>query len=77
MVHCGFEGTAARDSMRRPFEFLKVALGGVKTDGPMVPDVDLSRQRRASDVHEKLVDSEMERIKVEDPEAYRRANRAA
>ena len=77
MVHCGFEGTAARDSMRRPLEFLKIALGGVNTETPMVADVDLSQQRRASDVHEKLVETEMERIRIEDPEAYRRANRAA
>jgi len=77
MVHCGFEGTAAADSMRRPVEFVKVALGGVRTEGPMVPDIDLSRQRRAEDVHSAHVEREMEKIKVEDPEAYRRATRAA
>jgi hopanoid biosynthesis associated radical SAM protein HpnH len=77
MVHCGFEGTAAADSMRRPVEFLKVALGGVKTDGPMVPDIDLSKARKAEDVHAAQIKAEMERIKTEDPEAYRRASRAA
>jgi hypothetical protein len=77
MVHCGFEGTAARDSMKRPLEFLKVAMGGVRTDGPMAPDIDLSRQRRAVDVHERQVEQEMTRIKEEDPEAFRRATRAA
>ncbi len=77
MVHCGFEGTAAADSMRRPIEFLKVALGGVKTEGPMVPDIDLSKARKSEDVHEEQVKAEMERIKTEDPEAYRRASRAA
>ena len=77
MVHCGFEGTAAADSMRRPVEFLKVALGGVRTDGPMAPDIDLSKQRKAVEVHEAQVEREVERIKVEDPEAYRRATRVA
>ena len=77
MVHCGFEGTAAADSMRRPLEFLKVALGGVRTDGPMAPDIDLSNQRPAVEVHTGQVEREVERIRVQDPEAYRRATRAA
>jgi Domain of unknown function (DUF3463) len=77
MVHCGFEGTAAADSMRKPVEFLKVALGGVKTDGPMVPDVDLTHARKSEDVHKAQVEREMERIKVVDPEGFRRASRIA
>jgi hopanoid biosynthesis associated radical SAM protein HpnH len=77
MVHCGFEGTAAKDAMRRPGEFLKVALRGVRTDGPMAPDIDLSRQRKSVEVHTAQVEREVERIKVADPEAYRRATRAA
>jgi hopanoid biosynthesis associated radical SAM protein HpnH len=77
MVHCGFEGTAAADSMRRPVEFLKVALGGVRTDGPMAADIDLSQQRKADDVHSGQVEAEMARIKVADPEGFRRASRVA
>ncbi len=77
MVHCGFEGTAAADSMRKPLQFMKVAMGGVKTDGPMVPDVDLSRARKSVDVHEAQVEREMERIKIADPEGFRRASRVA
>ncbi|MBV1688653.1 adenosyl-hopene transferase HpnH [Novosphingobium sp. G106] len=77
MVHCGFEGTAARDSMKRPLEFLKVGMRGVRTEGPMAPDIDLSNQRPAVDVHAGQVETAMERIKVEDPEGFRRATRAA
>ena len=77
MVHCGFEGTATAESIRRPLEFIKVAMKGVRTEGSMAPDIDLSNQRRAVDVHEKQVEHEMERIKEEDPEGYRRATRAA
>jgi len=77
MVHCGFEGTAAKEGLQRPFEFIKVGLSGIRTEGPMAPDIDLSRARPAEDVHERQVSAEMERIKVEDPEAYRRATRAA
>jgi hopanoid biosynthesis associated radical SAM protein HpnH len=77
MVHCGFEGTATAESIRRPLEFIKVAMRGVRTEGPMAPDIDLSNQRRAVDVHDEQVGHEMERIKEEDPEGYRRATRAA
>jgi hopanoid biosynthesis associated radical SAM protein HpnH len=77
MVHCGFEGTATAESIRRPLEFIKVAMRGVRTEGEMAPDIDLSKQRRAVDVHEEQVEHEMERIKEEDPEGYRRATRAA
>jgi hopanoid biosynthesis associated radical SAM protein HpnH len=77
MVHCGFEGTAAADSMRRPLEFLKVGMRGVRTDGPMAPDIDLSNQRMASDVHSTHVERELEKIRIHDPEGYRRATRAA
>jgi hypothetical protein len=77
MVHCGFEGTAAADSMRRPFEFLNVIMDGVRTEGPMAPDIDLSKQRKAIDLHAEQVEHEMTRIKEADPAAYRRASRAA
>ena len=77
MVHCGFEGTAAKEGLRRPLEFLKVAMKGIRTDGPMAPDIDISNARRAEDVHMTHVEAEMEKIKLEDPEGYRRATRAA
>lgn len=77
MVHCGFEGTAAKEGLQRPFEFIRVGLNGIRTEGPMAPDIDLSHARPAEDVHERQVSAEMERIRVEDPEAYRRGTRAA
>jgi hypothetical protein len=77
MVHCGFEGTAAKEGLRRPLEFLKVAMKGIRTEGPMAPDIDLSNARRAEDMHSTHVEAEMEKIKREDPEGYRRATRAA
>ncbi|MBU6268625.1 MAG: adenosyl-hopene transferase HpnH [Sphingomonadales bacterium] len=77
MVHCGFEGSAASEGLRRPMEFIKVGLKGIRTEGPMAPDIDLSHARLAEDVHQQQVAAEMERIKVEDPEGYRRGTRAA
>ena len=77
MVHCGFEGTAAAEGIKRPLEFLKVGMKGVATQGPMAPDVDLSRARPGEDVHGANVEAEMERIKREDPEGFKRATKAA
>jgi hypothetical protein len=77
MVHCGFEGTAAADALRRPWEFVRLAMTGINTDKPMVPDIDLSNARKSIDVHAGEVEKQMDRIKVEDPEGFRRANRAA
>jgi hopanoid biosynthesis associated radical SAM protein HpnH len=47
MVHCGYEGTAVADTVANPLKALKVALGGIGTEGEMAPELDLSRQRPA------------------------------
>jgi hopanoid biosynthesis associated radical SAM protein HpnH len=75
MVHCGFEGTAAREGLTRPLEFLKIGITGIVTEGPMAPDIDLSHQRAAVDVHATHVDQALEKIKIADPEGYARATR--
>ncbi len=77
MVHCGFEGTAAAEGLRRPLEFIKVGMRGVRTTGPMAPDIDLSQARPAADLHASQVERELEKIRITDPEGYRRATRAA
>jgi hypothetical protein len=55
MVHCGYEGTAVTDTVTNPLKALKVALGGVMTDGEMAPEIDLSRQRPAVYTFEEFV----------------------
>ena len=47
MVHCGYEGTAVTDTVKHPLKALKVALQGIRTDGEMAPEIDLSKQRSA------------------------------
>jgi hopanoid biosynthesis associated radical SAM protein HpnH len=47
MVHCGYEATAVNDAVKHPLKTLMVALRGVRTEGPMAPEIDLSRQRPA------------------------------
>ncbi len=38
MVHCGYEPTAVLDTVAHPLKALKVALNGVNTDRPLVPE---------------------------------------
>jgi hopanoid biosynthesis associated radical SAM protein HpnH len=55
MVHCGYEPTAVADTISHPFKALKVFLRGVRTDGPMAPEISLKDQRPAEHNYEKLV----------------------
>ncbi len=52
MVHCGYEGTAVDDTFAHPLKALKVALRGPRTEGPMAPEIDLSKARKAEGFHE-------------------------
>ncbi|WP_419826607.1 adenosyl-hopene transferase HpnH [Sphingomonas sp.] len=72
MVHCGFEGTAAADAIRNPLKLARVAIKGVRTEGPMAPDVDLSQARPAAETYSTHVERELARIRAEQPAAKRR-----
>ncbi len=60
MVHCGFEPTAVNDTIAKPWKALRVALRGIETEQPMVPDIDLSGQRPADYVFERHVQKALE-----------------
>ncbi|MEM1045047.1 MAG: adenosyl-hopene transferase HpnH [Pseudomonadota bacterium] len=62
MAHCGYEPTAAVDAMANPIKAFFTALRGVKTEGPMAPEINLSDQRKAVDVHEKIVRTELDKL---------------
>ncbi len=47
MAHCGYEATAVTDLFNNPLKGLKVALRGVRTEGPMAPEILLDRARPA------------------------------
>jgi hypothetical protein len=55
MVHSGYEATAVKDSVTRPWKLAELALAGIKTDGPMAPDIALDHQRPAHYVFSKIV----------------------
>ena len=55
MAHCGYEATAADAMMKHPLEALMIGLRGVKTEGPMAPEISLENQRPAQYVFDSNV----------------------
>jgi len=47
MAHCGYEPTAANAAFANPLKAMWVALRGVRTTGPMAPEISLDQQRPA------------------------------
>ena len=66
MVHSGFEATAVQDAVRHPFKLLKLALTGVKTDGPMAPELSIANQRPAQYVFAEHVDRKIAEVERAD-----------
>jgi hopanoid biosynthesis associated radical SAM protein HpnH len=64
MVHCGFEATAVVDSFKRPLTALGVMMRGVKTEGPMAPDIPLAGARPAQYVFSSHVDHKLAEIRA-------------
>jgi hopanoid biosynthesis associated radical SAM protein HpnH len=62
MVHSGFEASAVMDAVKRPWKAAKVALLGIKTDGPMAPDIPLDRQRPAEYMFSRHVEQKLAEI---------------
>jgi len=75
MAHCGYEPTAVTDSVRNPLKAWRIGRRGVRTEGPMAPEIPLENQRPAEYVFEKLVEQEVE--KSPKPEPRRERDRAA
>jgi hopanoid biosynthesis associated radical SAM protein HpnH len=67
MVHCGFEATAVIDSVKRPLTALGVMLKGVRTEGPMAPEIPLNRQRPAQYVFSSHVERKLAEIRSAKP----------
>jgi hopanoid biosynthesis associated radical SAM protein HpnH len=55
MVHCGYEPTAANDAFSRPWKMAWLGIFGIKTEGAMAKDIDLSKQRPPEFVFSKHV----------------------
>ena len=59
MAHCGYEATAVTDMVTKPWKAVALALRGVRTEGPMAPDVSLENARPAEYVFAEQVESAM------------------
>jgi len=66
MAHCGYEPTAAEEAITKPWKFLKLALQGIRTEGPMAPEINLENARPAIDVHEQLVAEHLKQMHADD-----------
>ena len=73
MVHSGYEATAVTDTVRKPWKALGVALRGVRTEGPMAPDIPLDKQRPAEFVFSRNVAEKLVEMRHAQPEAKKRA----
>jgi hopanoid biosynthesis associated radical SAM protein HpnH len=62
MAHCGYEPTAVDATMRRPWSAAWAAIRGVRTKGPMAPEIALASQRPAENVFARHVDDMLARI---------------
>jgi hopanoid biosynthesis associated radical SAM protein HpnH len=65
MVHSGFEATAVKDTVRRPWKAAQVALFGVRTEGPFAPEIPLDKQRPAEFVFSRNVQQKLSEIQAE------------
>ena len=55
MAHCGYEPTAAADAAQNPLKLAWVKLRGVRTKGPMAPEIAMADQRPAEFMFDRLV----------------------
>jgi hopanoid biosynthesis associated radical SAM protein HpnH len=62
MAHCGYEPTAATAALSHPLRAIKIALAGVRTEGPMAPEISLARQRPAQYVFSRHVEQTLTQI---------------
>jgi len=62
MVHSGFEATAVSEAIRSPWKMLRPALLGVRTEGPMAPDIPLGAQRPAEYVFSQHVAQKLQAL---------------
>jgi hopanoid biosynthesis associated radical SAM protein HpnH len=63
MAHCGYEPTAADAAISNPLKLLALAVKGIRTNGPMAPEIALDKQRPAVYVHSLHVERELTRAK--------------
>jgi hypothetical protein len=66
MAHCGYEPTAANAAITNPLKAAWVAIRGIKTEGPMAPEIDLSKQRPAQYVFSSEVQKRLSELRADE-----------
>jgi hopanoid biosynthesis associated radical SAM protein HpnH len=64
MVHSGYEATAVAETVRRPWRAAAQVMRGIRTEGPMAPDITLEHQRPAEYVFSRHVEQALTRIRA-------------
>ena len=64
MVHSGYEASAVAETVRKPWRAAAQVMRGIRTDGPMAPDIPLDRQRPAEYVFSRHVETALKRIRA-------------
>ena len=77
MVHCGYEPTAVTDTVKHPLKALTTVLRGIRTEGPMAPEIPLESQRPAEYVFDRLVQQAVAEFHASGRGERRRADHAA
>ena len=67
MVHSGYESTAVMDAVKSPVKTHDDGAARAEADGPMAPEIDLSKQRPADYVFSKHVEEKMAELKHAKP----------
>ena len=75
MAHCGYEPTAAQAMMDHPLQAAMIAWKGIKTEGPMAPEISLEHQRPAQYVFDSQVQLTLSQMRAN--EAREKAAKAA
>ena len=76
MVHSGYEATAVQDAVKNPLKAFLVGLRGVRTEGPMAPEIPLERQRPAEFVFSRHVELKLSEIQQAEARAKQTASAA-
>jgi hypothetical protein len=78
MAHCGYEPTAAHAALSNPLKAMWVALRGVRTTGPMAPEISLENQRPAQYIFSSEVQKRLSEIRRDEAlAAQQKASTAA
>jgi hopanoid biosynthesis associated radical SAM protein HpnH len=64
MAHCGYEATAADATLQQPLKALTISMRGIKTEGPMAPEISLENQRPAKYVFDSQVQLRLSEIRA-------------